>query len=116
MLGKNYLKIGDVYIPNPISFSESYTNIENVGNAESGRELVAVTRLLKRSWSLSFNCSSFWLDNLKELCAEPSTTLTFRNEEIDVRARLTGATLAENSVYSPGTEGYYTVEMAITEI
>lgn len=116
MLGRNYLTIGEVPIPNPIDFSENYTDIENIGNAESGKELVMVTRLQKRSWSLTFQTSSYWLDILKELCMENSTTFTFRGETIVVRARLTGAAMAQYSAMRPESDGYYTVSMTITEI
>lgn len=116
MLGHNYLKIGGVSIPNPIDFSENYENIENVGTAESGRELVMVTRLQKRSWNLTFQCSSYWLDEIKFLCTANSTTFKFRNETITVRARLTSATMAQNSAMRPESNGYYTVSMTVTEI
>lgn len=116
MLGHNYLKIGRVSIPNPIDFAENYTDIENVGTAESGRELVMVTRLQKRSWTLTFQCSSYWLGELKALCAENSTTFKFNGETVTVRARLTSATMAQNSYMRPESNGYYTVSMTVTEI
>lgn len=116
MLGHNYLKLGGVFIPNPIDFAENYTDIENIGNSESGRELVMVTRLQKRSWTLTFQSSSYWLGELKTLCADPSTTLLYNGETITVRARLTGATMAQHSNMNPESDGYFTVSMTITEI
>lgn len=116
MLGQKYLKLGGVSIPTPIDFTENYTDIENIGNAESGRDLVMVTRLQKRSWTLTCQVSSYWLDELKTLCAENSTTLVFRGESIPVRARLTGSQMAQYSYMNPESNGYYTVSMTITEI
>lgn len=116
MLGKNYLKISNILIPNPTSFSENYTDLENVGTAESGRDLVSVIRLQKRSWSLTFDCTSRWLDEFKEIGQLKSTTMVFREESITVRVRLTSATLAPHSEYSKNTTGLYTLNMTITEI
>lgn len=116
MLGKNYLTIGNLPIPNPISTSISYKNIENINTSEAGTDLVNVTRLQKRTFKLTLNSSSFWLDKYITLCKVKQTVLTFREEEIDVRARLISADLVEDSANAVNTDGLYEVTIELTEI
>lgn len=116
MLGKKYLTIGDLAIPNPISTTISYKNIENVNTSEAGTDLVNITRLMKRTIKIQLNSSSFWLDRYVELCKVKQTVLYFRGEEIQVRARLTGASLIENSEMTNNTDGLYEVNIELLEI
>lgn len=116
MLGKKYLTIGDLPIPNPIKMSISYKNIENVNTSEAGTDLVNVTRLEKRIFKLQLNSSSFWLDKYTELCKIKQTILTFRDEEIPVRARIISADLVEDSANTDNTDGLYEVNIELTEI
>lgn len=116
MLGYKYITLDGVKIPNPSSLTENYENIEDTGISEAGTDLVAVTRLQKCSWSLTFDCSSFWLAKYKNITKKNTVPMIYKGETFTVRARITSAALVPNSEHSTQSDGYYTVTMEITEI
>ena len=115
-LGSEYLKFNSVDIPNPSAFNIQYENIEDVVNSEAGTELAIVTRLQKRTFSCSFDCTSTWLNKFRTMCGLSSGTLVYLSESITCRARIEYATLAPNSEYTNRTDGLWTVTVSFTEV
>ncbi len=124
MLGHGYLQIGvlqdgvEVYqtLPNPITLEEAYDNVETVGTSEGGHDLGNITRLQKRTWTLTLQFTSMMLDTVKSWCLQSTCHIKFRGETIKVRPRITGASLYDWSQFTPGTDGLYTVNMTLIEI
>ena len=117
MLGDKFITLDGFRIPNPPEgLQENFENIENIGTAESGRELVMVTRLLKRSWSLALVVSDAWRSRLLEIGRKNSVDMIYRGETIAVRARVTGCKMYKGSEYSKESDGYYDITLDITEL
>ena len=115
MLGKGYVTIGSVTLPNPVEFSISYENNETQAVSESGTLLVSVTRLLRRNISMTCQVTSFWRDKILALCGENSTTLLLEGETINGRLRLSSSNLERYSEYTPQTEGLWTMQLTFIE-
>lgn len=116
MLGKNFLKIDDLFIPNPLGMTVSIENIEITKKSEAGTTLSNVTRLGIRTWSLSIQATSFWLDRYIEICKKDQAILTYRSEQIPVECRLNSYDLVENSANVANTDGLWNVGLDIKEI
>lgn len=116
MLGTNYLKFNNVYIPNAMSFEISYENIENIVDSEVGTTIGTVTRLQRRTFSGSFNCTSTWLAKFRQLCNLSTGTLVYQGESIECRARIDRASLIESSEYLKRTDGLWEVSVTFSEV
>lgn len=124
MLGHGYIEVGInnggvvTYhkLPNPIEITENYTNIENENKAESGYDLVMVTRLQKRSWEMTLQVSNEWLATIKSWAKKNRNTIKYKGEIIDVRTRINSAQLAQYSEFSELSNGFYTVTLTFIEI
>lgn len=115
MLGK-YIKINGLQLPNPVSYDENMSSIENDNTTESGKTLVAVVRLDLFSANMTFNLSSYWKDKIRDYCKENYVTLEVNGKEYQVRLRGYSAKLVENSERSEGTDGYWKVSVTATEL
>lgn len=115
-LGNNYLKFNNVYIPNPESMTVDYENLENVAYSEAGTNLAIVTRLQKRTFSCTFNCTSTWLSNFKSMCGLSSGTLVWMGESITAMARISNAALQPYSEHASRTDGLWVVTVTFTEV
>lgn len=116
MLGSNYLSFNSVSIPNPKDFNIKFQNIETVRQSEAGTDLGIVTRLQKRTFNCSFDCTSTWLAQFKAMCSLTSGTLLYQSESITCRARITSQKLAKNSEFTARTEGLWTISVSFTEV
>lgn len=115
-LGNNYLKFNNVYIPNPESMTVDYENLENVAYTEAGTSIGIVTRLQKRTFSCTFNCTSTWLSNFKSMCGLNSGTLLWLGESIEAMARISNAALQPYSEHASRTDGLWVVTVTFTEV
>ena len=115
-LGNNYLKINGSAIFNPTSLQIADTNVETVKQSEDGHDLVAVTRLCKRTFTFSFTATSTGYATIKTYCEMASVTLTWNSENIVGRLRLTGAQLMENSEHVDRTNGIWSLSVTFAEI
>lgn len=98
MLGRDFIKINNVQIPTPATFSTSYDNIEEVNQSEAGTERTIVTRLLKIEYSITFQVTEYWKDKLKTYGALNNVTLKVGNADtIYGRFRITSETLVKHS-------------------
>lgn len=117
MLGKRFLKVNNERIPNPVSnFKVNFTPDEVVNISEAGTELARVRRLNKRTFSGTWNFTSFWLKKAEEWCTSPTVTVTYQGENYTCRARDFSPVLFNNSDYTENTEGLWTVNLTFTEI
>jgi len=111
MLGK-YIKINNQDMPNPVAgtFEMQYNPDENVFTNEAGGQMSNVRRLNRVSWSATFQCTSKTLDKILAYCAAPQVSATIHQTTYYGRLRLSGAVaLYENSEYTAGTDGLWTV-------
>lgn len=115
-LGYKYLKFNSVDIPNPIQFDIMFDNIEAVAQSEAGTDLAIVTRLQKRTFTCSFQCTSTWLAEFRTMCGLSSGTLLYQGESITCRARIETANLSPYSEHVQRTDGLWTVAVSFTEV
>lgn len=106
-----YIKINNETMPNPTAFSMNYPPDENVFTSEAGTQLTNIRRLDRLTFSASFACSSRLKDKLIALCMEPSVEVVIDNgTATSGRLRLAGdIALVENSEYTGGTQGLWSV-------
>lgn len=113
MLGK-YIIINNETLPNPVpgSFEYQLNPDENVFTNEAGEQMSNIKRLDRLSWSGSFQCTSGMKDKLTAICKSAECTCSFEGEQYGGRLRLGGAvSLYENSEYTRGTDGLWTVPL-----
>ena len=115
MLGHNYISINGTPIPNPEQFKTSYANIENVKQNELGEDVGNPQRLLKRTFSFSFNSTSRGRAKIMTFCALSMVTININGTQYQGRLRLTGDSLVKNSEMTAGTDGLYTLTVSFME-
>ena len=118
MLGYRYLKINGTAIPNPVpgTFQIEFTPDETIENSEAGTELGAVKRLDKKTFKADFQVTSFWRQFLENVCKVRTVTLNYQGTDYTVRARGYNPKLFENSEWTEGTEGLWTINLTFTEL
>jgi len=117
MLGKRFLQINGVAIPNPVSnFKTTFDADETVSLSEAGTELVRVRRLDKRTITGTWNLTSFWLDKFEEWATSNSVTVRYRGKDYICRMRDFAPQLAEGSEHTENTDGLWIVAPTFTEI
>lgn len=116
MLGKEYIKINGIAIPNPVAFKTANTPIENVSQSESGRDLVQVIRIQKLTADCSSDCTSMWADKLEAYSLMNTCTVMINGKTYYVRIRNFTKTLVEDSEMIKGTDGLWKVTFKILEI
>ena len=117
MLGYRFLKINNTPIPNPYSgFKITFTPDETINTSEAGTELVRVRRLNKRTFTGTWQLTSFWLKKFENWSNQATVTVTYQGEDYTCRMRGFNPTLAQNSEYSSNTDGLWTVTPTFTEI
>lgn len=113
MLGK-YLRINNEQLPNPIpgAFEYQLNADENVFTNEAGEQMTNIIRLDRLSWTGTFQCTGRMKDKLLAICKLAECSCTFEGETYGGRLRLGGAVvLYDNSEYTAGTDGLWTVPL-----
>lgn len=113
-LGK-YLTINNTLMPNPRTgtWTEALNPIESEFFTENGTRKTIPTRLDRWSWSAQFDCTSTMKNSLIYLSKQARVTCTVRNTTYEGTLRITGAiTLVENTEYTEGTDGLWTVPVS----
>lgn len=112
MLGR-YIKINNTLMPNPTKFSYTYPPDETVYTSEAGTQLTNIRRLDRLTFAASWDCSSRLRDQLLALCKLASVSVSIDGSEaVSGRLRLAGGPeLVENSEYTNGTQGLWTVSV-----
>lgn len=114
MLG-NYLLFNNKVFPNPLNPSRTSKTLENVSQSEAGTDLVCIVRPSKSSWSFSFNLSYHRKEELKDLCKDESTQMTYMGNTYKVRVRNFKEKLVEGSEWISSVDGLYECSVDVTE-
>lgn len=115
MLGDKYCELGGIKLPNPTKNGRSYTHIESIKQSEDGHDIGTTTRLNKRTFTWSFNCTSRGYATLKSVCDLAETTLIIYGETISGRARLQSDDMQIGSEYCNRTDGLFVVQVKFIE-
>lgn len=109
---------GDLYMPVPKTApSIRYANNESISLSEAGTELGVITRLQKKTITVTWRLDSDWKDRIEEKCSCAISKLTFGDyNAMDVRARLVSCSLASGSEYVARTDGLWTIQVQFTEV
>ena len=113
-LGRFYLSIDSLGLPNPTQMSEAPGLVEEVNASEAGTDLVTVVRSSKPVFSFTWQVDSKLLDSLKEFGEQNQCTLVFRNKSYVGRFRVESDKLVERSYLTEGTDGLYEVTATFT--
>lgn len=114
MLDGNYIKINNEAIPRPKKLDIDTKAKEKVGESEAGNDISITSRVNKRTFNLTFQLTSYWLDKLLAF-AEGPTVMTFRGEDILGRWRPKKPVLVAGSEDIPGTDGLWTLTVNFFE-
>lgn len=116
MLGNNYLKVNNEFIPNPVEFNAGFAEpVEVTMTAKSGKTLSNVIRLDQRLFSGTWYLSSFWLAKFKTYASSPTVAVTYQGNTYTCRARGYSPKLVDRSEYTDGTDGLWELSMDFTE-
>lgn len=115
MIGDNYISINGETIPNPTIFKVDYVNDETIGKSEAGTDIGNVRRLLKGTYSFSFDSSSRGRDKIKAFCALAECQAVIQGKTMTGRLRLTGESMLKNSEYVANTDGLWTLTVKFIE-
>ena len=99
--------------------SYNYDVIENVYQTEAGTDQVSITRDEKLTLSLELQLSSEWEQKMRTIAKRHSITAVLdeagKTETRTVRMRNYKASFVENSRFTPGTAGLWTVTFDLIE-
>lgn len=115
MLGNHYISINGVELANPTVNNIKYTNTENVKKSETAQDIGNITRLCQRTFSLTFQCSSWTRNKIMTFCKLSSVTMTFDGEQMVGRLRAGGANMKEGSEFFNNTSGLWTLTVSFME-
>ena len=115
MLGDSFLTVNNEQIPNPVSFDYSFEEKENIMTSESGKDMGAVVRLDKHTFSGTWHLSSTWKDKFEGYSKVAMVSLVFDGHTYDCRCRGFTARLVENSARTSGTNGLWEVSCDFIE-
>lgn len=115
MLGKNYIKLNGLSIPNPTQLKISDANIENIKTSETAEDVGNVTRLCKKTYQFTFQSTSRGKAVIEAFCMLTECTMTFNGVDHFGRLRLTGETLFAGSEFAPRTDGLWTLTVNFNE-
>ena len=115
MLGKGYIKLNGETIPNPTNLKIADQNMENIKQSETAEDIGTTTRLRKRTFQFTFQSTSHGRDKIYHYCDLTTCVLTFKNEEINGRLRITGEAMVAGSEYAPRTDGLWTLTVNFIE-
>ena len=112
MLGR-YITVNSTAMPNPVRFSYNYPPDETVYTSEAGTQLTNIRRLDRLTFEAEWHCTSTLRDEIVALCQRPSVSVSIDNgAAVSGRMRLqTGPELVEDSEYTEGTQGLWSVSV-----
>lgn len=115
------VKFDGAVIPEPESWSEEYSVIENVNQTEAGTDQVSVTRYDKLSVSCSFRCSHRWASKFKAYSRKDSISVQMYDIGLGgykartMRIRSFKADPVKNSQRTPDTNGLWEISFTLEE-
>lgn len=114
-LGRHYISINNVPIPNPVSNGISFENIETIKKSEDGHDVGEVTRLMKATFTFSFQCTSGGRDKIFQYCSMAEVTVTFDGVNYVGRLRCKSSNMVKDSEYNARTNGLWVLSVTFTE-
>lgn len=115
MLGNHYIKLNNQVIPNPTNFKIGYANYDNIKQSEAYTDIGTTNRLMKRTFSFSFNSTSRGAELIKTYCAMTEITITVDGTAYHGRLRISGEDLQKDSEYCDRTQGLWVLTVTFTE-
>lgn len=115
MLGRHYIQINGVDIPNPEVTGIGYSNTENIKQSETAEDIGNVVRLAKRSFNFTFQSTSGGKEKIEYYCKLSSVTLTFDGDQMTGRVRIKNANLLKGSEMVGRTQGLWTLTVSFME-
>jgi hypothetical protein len=113
-LGRFYLAIDSLGLPNPVSQTEEPGLLEEVNVSEAGTDLVTVIRTEKPVFTWVWNVESKLHDTLREIGHQNQVTLNYRGRDYVGRFRVESDKLVERSYLTDGTDGLYEMTCTFT--
>lgn len=109
---------GDLYVPVPQNPPQiRYTNNESISLSEAGTEIGTITRLQKKTITLTMIINSDLYEQVEKKCLLATSSLLFGPQTaIKVRARITAANLLKGSEWIHRTDGLWSVTVQFTEV
>jgi len=107
-----------VYMPMPKTPPRiNYSNNESISLSEAGTEIGEVTRLEKKTFSITWQLNSDWKDLIEAKCKKATSIFEFGDyRPMKVRARINSCTLYPNSEYTARTNGLWIISVTFTEV
>lgn len=115
MLGKYYIALDSLGLPNPVKQSHDPGLLEEVNASEAGTDLVTVVRTSKAVFSWTWHVESKLHDTLIEFGEQRETTLLYRGKTYTGRFRVLSSELVEGSAMTEGTDGLYEISATFIE-
>lgn len=115
MLGKGYIKLNGVTIPNPTQLKISIVNSENIKQSETAEDIGTVTRLGKKTFQFTFQSTSRGRDKIVGYCMLPECILTYKGTAYNGRLRITSENMLAGSEFAPRTDGLWTLSVNFIE-
>lgn len=94
-----------------------YSNNESISLSEAGTEIGVISRLQKKTFTVTWKLNSDWKDKIEEKCMKATSQLQFGDYPwMTVRARITSCQLAQRSEYAERTNGLWSISVTFTEV
>lgn len=115
MLGKGYIKLNGVTIPNPTGLRIADQNTETIKQSETAEDIGNTVRLRKQTFNFSFRSSSRGRDVILQYCEMTECTMTFNGVDKYGRLRITAEALVKDSEFCSRTDGIWDLTVAFIE-
>lgn len=116
-LGRQFLRINDILMPETSSFEELHEHLENVFQTEDGHDLAVRIRPMKRTFNVAWEGADQTLKyNAEYFCNARTVTVTFDNATITCRARDLKESLVRYSNRYDGSKGLWDISFTLKEI
>lgn len=115
MLGRHYIQINGVDIPNPEVSGIAYANTENIKKSETAEDIGNPVRLAQRTFNFTFQSTSRGRDKIVAFCKLNSVVLTFDGEPITGRIRIKSGNMLKGSELTARTQGLWTLTVSFME-
>lgn len=115
-LGRQYLSINNVLLPETSGFDMDFETIENLYQTEAGTDTSVFIRGGKLKISVKWDgATSSFLDQVKGYCSTESVLVGFRGYSYTCRARDLKASMSRYSNRYNGSEGLWDISFTLTE-
>ena len=109
---------GEIYMPCPQNMPQiRYSNNESISLSEAGTEIGVITRLQKKTFTVTWIVNSDYYEQIERRCLKATSTLVFgEHSGMTVRARITAANLIKGSEWIRRTDGLWSITVQFIEV